>query len=297
MDLSAFELFASLFLKEAAIFKKNLWKVQEEFGTPWQVEFDLHLRRLFGFDEDAYRGAIRGYAKFALDAMRLQQRFNRTHKYEDLSYEEACEKVYLNGDYMLSLYLPGVFVSQFLWRHHYRQFLFYKERFLPLLDCNPDKRFYEIGTGTGFYTVQVFRHDGRSRGYGIDISPFSRRFTRRHADNWGFGSSLSLHDVDVLTASLEPLPCVQTIEVLEHLRDPQAFLHAVRRLLAPGGHAFIAAAVTAPEVDHIYLYWSPDDVIAQLQHAGFAVQEYVEGHAYEGAPGEYVPRLAAFIVS
>jgi 2-polyprenyl-3-methyl-5-hydroxy-6-metoxy-1,4-benzoquinol methylase len=297
MHSSALELFSSIFLKEAAIFKKNFWKVQEEFGTPWQVEFDLHLRRLFGFDEDAYRGAIRGYTKFALDAMRLQQRFNRTRKYEDLSYEEACEKVYLNGDYMLSLYLPGVFVSQFLWRHHYRQFLFHKERFLPLLDRNSDKRFYEVGTGTGFYTVQMFRHDSRCRGYGIDISPSSRRFTQQHADNWGFGANLSLRDVDILTTALEPLPCVQTVEVLEHLGDPQAFLHAVRKLLAPGGHAFIAAAMTAPEVDHIHLYWSSEDIIAQLHQAGFAVEEYVENHAYEGAPGDYVPRLAAFIVS
>jgi 2-polyprenyl-3-methyl-5-hydroxy-6-metoxy-1,4-benzoquinol methylase len=297
MDCTALDLFASIFVKDAPIFRKTFADVQEEFGAPWRAEFDLHLRKRFGYDEAAYRNAVRGYSKFAVDAMRLQRRFNQTLRYEDVSYEEACAKVYLNEEYMLTLYLPGIFVSHFLWRHHYRQLQYYKDRFLPLLDRSSDKRFYEVGTGTGFYTVQVFRHDPRFRGYGIDISPFSRRFTLEHIDNWGFGKQLSLRDDDILTATLEPLPFVQAVEVLEHLRDPQAFLHALRRLLAPGGYGFVTAAITAPNADHIYLYWTAEDVIAQLQHAGFTVNEHIEERAYEGAPGEHVPRVAAFIVS
>ena len=297
MELSAFELFTTVFLREAPIFKKTFWDVQGEFGAAWQFEFDIHLLKLFALDAAAYQNAVRGYAKFAIDAMRLQRRFNQTLTYEDVSYEQACERVYLNEEYMLNLYLPGIFISHFLWRHHYRHFLYYKKRFLPLLDVNPDKRFYEVGTGTGFYTLQALRHDPRCHGYGIDISPFSRRFTRQHVETWGYGDRLSSLDVDILTTPLEPLPCLQSVEVLEHLRDPQAFLLALRKLLAPGGYGFITAAITAPEADHIYLYWTSDDVIEQLRHAGFTVNDFVEERAYEGAPGEHVPKVAAFIVS
>jgi 2-polyprenyl-3-methyl-5-hydroxy-6-metoxy-1,4-benzoquinol methylase len=297
MELKSLELFTTLFLKEAAIFKKTFWDVQAEFGDPWRAEFDIHLLKLFALDEAAYRNAIRGYGKFAIDAMRLQRRFNQTLKYEDVSYEEACARVYLNEEYMRTLYLPGIFVSHFLWRHHYRHFLYHKERFLPLLDANSDKRFYEVGTGTGFYTVQALRHHPRAYGYGIDISPSSRHFTRQHVERWGYDDRLSTLDVDILEATLEPLPCIQSVEVLEHLRDPRAFLRSLRTLLAPGGFGFITAAITAPEADHIYLYWTADDVIEQMQDAGFTVNDYLEERAYQGAPGEQVPRVAAFIVS
>ena len=85
--------------------------------------------------------------------------------------------------------------------------------------------------------------------------------------------------------------------MLEHLSDPQLFLEHLRKMLAPGGRGFIAAALTAPQSDHIYLYWTPDDVIRQLTAAGFHVEDYAEQAGYEGEPGEIVPKVAAFIVS
>ena len=139
--------------------------------------------------------------------------------------------------------------------------------------------------------------DVQNEFYGIDISPFSRHFTRHHVERWGYGDRLSSLDVDILARRLEPFPCIQSVEVLEHMRDPQAFLHGLRKLLAPGGSGFITAAITAPEADHIYLYWTPDEVIVQLRHAGFAVNDYLEERAYDGAPGEHVPKVAAFVVS
>lgn len=297
MALSGFDLFKDVFFEKAAMFKKTFIDVQSEFGVPWRDEFDEHLRNLFGADRPAYEDAVRGYSKFAIDAMRLQRRFNKTRKYDDQSYAEACEKVYMNEDYMMHLYLPGIFVSHFLWRHHRRQFLWYKERFLPLLDGMEDKRFYEVGTGTGFYTIQIYRHDPAFRGVGIDISPSSRKFTMQNVVGWGFDDRFTPSETNIIGADLEPLPCVQCIEVLEHLADPQLFLDHFRKMLAPGGYGFVTAALTAPNADHIYLYWTPDDVIQQLQRAGFTVEDWIEEAGYEGEEGEIVPKVAAFIVS
>ncbi len=198
---------------------------------------------------------------------------------------------------MTRLYLPGIFLSHFLWRHHYRQLQFYRRRFLPRLAELEDKRFYEVWTGTGTYTVQVFQQDRTFHGIGIDISPASRTFTAAQVGAWGFGPSFTALDVNVMGADLEPLPAIQTIEVLEHLSDPIAFLKGVRRLLRQDGVGFIAAALTAAQVDHLYLYWTPDEVIEHLHAAGFRVLEHDVEAGYGGRPGEIVPRVAAFIVT
>ena len=297
MAREALELFRDLFFEKAGLFKKTYLSLESEFGDEWQDEFDLHLDKLFAKDIEANINAINGYTNFSIDAMRLQKLFNKKLAYEDVSYEDALEKVYLNEDYMMKLYLPGIFVSHFLWRHHYRQFLFYKEKFLPLLDNSEDKRFYEVGTGTGFYTTQILRHDDSFVGHGIDISPHSRKFTQNNINGWGFQESFKSMDLNIIGADLEPLPFIQSVEVLEHLTDPQLFLNSLRKLLKPGGHGFITAALTAPNADHIYLYWKPEEVIEQLETAGFKVQEYIEEEGYEGKPGEHVPIVAAFIVS
>lgn len=294
--MTCFSLFERIFCTDAPLFRKNFDQVRTIFGDGWMRDFDAHLDRLFGQNEQAYRKAIQAYAKFCLSAMRLQSRFNQTRRYEEQSYQDTCRQVYQNEEFMSTVYLPGIFVSQFLWQHHYRQIQYYRHSFLPLLDELDDKRFYDVGTGTGFYSAQILRQDSRFLGYGIDPSPHARRFTARQLQGWGFCSSYTLLDADITDAELEPLPCVQSIEVLEHLSDPERFLKHLRTLLQPGGYGFIAAAITAPEDDHIYLYWTPDDVIRQLRAAGFDVMDYREEPGYEGRPGEIVPKVAAFIV-
>jgi SAM-dependent methyltransferase len=297
MSNPSFDLFRRTLWSAAPMFKKNFVDVESEFGEPWAADFDQHLSRLFGADETRYRDAVKGYAGFSIDAMRLQVLFNRKRRYEDVSYAEACESVYLNDQYMSRLYLPGILVSHFLWRHHYRQLQYYRRQFLPRIARLEDKRFYEVGTGTGFYTVQVFQHDPAFNGIGIDISPTSRGFTTTQVGAWGFGRSFTPLDVNIMGADLEPLPVIQTVEVLEHLSDPVAFLKGLRRLLRPGGIGFIAAALTAPQADHIYLYWTPEEVIEHLNAAGFTVLEHGVEAGYSGKPDEIVPKVAAFIVT
>ena len=296
MDLKAFQMFREIFYECALIFKKNFDSIHSEFGDAWAQDFDAHLDRLFGSNEEAYVKAVHGYARLSLDSMRLQAAFNRKQSYERVSYDAALEKVCLNEEYMMDRYLPGVFVSQFLWRHHYRQVRFHRERFLPLVKGNGDKRFYDVGTGTGSYSVQVFRHDPRFHGFGIDISPHACEFARKHVERWGFGSSFTPMNIDIVDCSLEPLRCVQSIGVLGYLSDPHLFLTHLRKLLKPDGFGFVAAAITAPQAGHIYLYRSADEVIQQLASAGFTVLDWQEEAGYQARPGEIVPKVAAFIV-
>ena len=86
--------------------------------------------------------------------------------------------------------------------------------------------------------------------------------------------------------------------MLEHLEDPLSFLKALLRMLEPGGYGMVTAAVTAPNADHIYLYNSAQEVVAQIEEAGFKVVEYREDRAYEPTrPSESAPINAAVIVT
>jgi len=301
MEYESLEQFKEIFFKKAGLFKKNFLRMEMEFGDLWQSEFNIHLEKLFSSDkssdEKAYDDAVLGYSKFAIDGVRLQRLFNKKLKYEDVSYEEACEKVYMNENYMMTLYLPGIYVSNFLWRHHYKQYLFYHEKFCSLLDQAPDRRFYDVGTGTGFYTLQMFRASDLTEGFGIDISPHSRKFTLKNVESFGFKDRFHSINVNILEKDFEPLPFIQSVEVLEHLSDPQPFLNRLRQMLQKGGRGFITAALTAPNADHIYLYWKPEEVVNQLEKAGLKVLEQIEELAYEGQLGEHVPKVAAFIVT
>ena len=86
-----------------------------------------------------------------------------------------------------------------------------------------------------------------------------------------------------------------SIEVLEHLEDPLAFIRGLKSMLVPGGFAYIAAAITAPNEDHIYLYNNMQEVEDQLTEAGFEVLSSQEDVAYPARHGEPVPRAGAFI--
>jgi len=297
MNHKCVKLFEKVLFEKAGLFKKNFEKIKSEFGEKIVCEFDIHLEKLFGTNENFYFDAVHGYRNFAIDAMRLQNKFNKKLCYENVTYEDACKNFYMNEDYMMKLYLPGIFVSHFIWRHHFKQYLYYLKKFIPLFDNKEDKRFYDVGTGTGFYSVQVLRHVKNATGYGIDISPFSRKFTKNNIAAWGFDESFTVMDVNIIGAKLEPLNFIQSVEVLEHLADPQNYLNHLRNLLLPGGYGFITAALTAPNADHIYLYWKPEDVIEQLNSAGFKTIDYIEELAYEAKEGEYVPKVAAFIVT
>jgi 2-polyprenyl-3-methyl-5-hydroxy-6-metoxy-1,4-benzoquinol methylase len=288
-------LFKDVLFRKAFLFKRSYLEVESLFGERWQRDFDEHLGRLFGDDTPAYEKAVQGYASFSLDAMRLQKLFNQKRRYEDVTYDDATRDVYLNERYMMDVYLPGIFVSQFLWRHHYRQLEAYRQHFLPIVAAHTDKRFYEVGTGSGFFTVQLLR--AGLEGFGIDLSPLSRRFTQHHVDRWGLGGQFHSRDNDIFVTDFEPLPCLQCVEVLEHLPDPVRFLSRLRAMLEKGGHAFIAVAITAPQADHIYLYWNAGEVIAHLEEAGFRVQHYSEEPGYAGSEGELVPIVAGFVVS
>lgn len=279
-------------------FEPTIDKRIADFGEPWVREFNEELDRAFGDDRKALAGAVRGYCRFALDAMRLQKRYERTRRYDAKSYADAAAQVYRNPDYMRSLYLPGILLSHYMWPHHHRQLHFFRDEFIPRIAGAQPARFYDVGVGTGFYSKELLVRCPLLYGRGYDISPYAREHALALVGAWGAQERYEVVLQDIVAQPVERTsPVVISVEVLEHLEDPQPFLNALARMLDPGGSAFVTAALTAPNADHIYLYVSRDEIRAQLARAGLkSVSEFEEAGYEPTYDTEPVPRVAAFVV-
>ena len=273
-------------------------KQYEKFGSSWADAFEIELETFFQADPGVMKDSARGYGAFCLDSMKLQVKFNKTLEYENKTYEEAANEVYQNREYMFGLYLPGILISHYLWEHHYKQHIFFEKCLVPLICSEGVKKIYDVGVGTGFYSREFLRVLPKAVGEGFDMSPFSLEHTVGLLKKWGFEGRYRTNLGDITRRdSSEKADLVCSIEVLEHLEDPQGFLHALANMVKPGGLGFVSAAINAPNADHIYLYRSYTEVQEQLISAGFDIVDYCNDEAY--APrrkGELVPVNAAFIV-
>lgn len=298
-DFPCVETISRILREEAPYLASVIDKQYGEFGSEWLSEFDTDLATFFAGDMEKLRLATQGYIKFALDGMLLQKRFDKTGRYEPKTYDQAAAEVYQNEQYMHTLYLPGIYLSHFLWRHHFMQHLYFLDQFVPKVKAHGGTTYYDVGVGTGFYLREMLRRIPGLRGHGFDLSPSSLSYTDRMVTAFGLRDRCTLNLQNILTDPPSPPASFLTnVEVLEHLEDPLAFLKGLNKLLAPGGLGMITAAVTAPNADHIYLYNSVDELVAQAMEAGFIVIDSREDKAYEPRrPNESVPRNAIVIVS
>lgn len=269
-----------------------------EFGETWLANLDQIIGKMMP-DEESLAGAARGYVKFAVDAIRLQNRFEREGKYINKTYAEASSEVYQNEKYMMSLYLPGILLSHFFWPHHYRQKLFFESQFLSEMKRRDARYFADVGIGTGFYSTMMLNALPSIRGHGFDVSPLSKRhalsMTRAFGVEERYGVRLGDLREDTPENSTEWLV---SVEVLEHLEQPLEFLSHLRKMLRKPGKAFITAALNAANADHIYLYSTPLEVKEQLEQVGFTVEQYQSGYAYPPRrKGQLIPEITAFIVT
>lgn len=284
--------------RNRSYFFSDIWeRSRDQFGPTWAAEVVENVTRLFGPEENGrWEQAVQGYAEFALDAMRNQKFFEAHGRYRYQSLADIEGRFYRSEQHMMRNYLPGMFLSHYLWPHHFRMLTFFRTEVLPALNPAP-KLFHDVGIGTGMYSRETLRSLPQVRGKGFDISEYSVTFTRDLLGAFGLLDRFEFVLGNVYTTEL-PLGTADFVvsqECLEHLEEPEGFCRILFELAKAGGRAYITAAINAGHSDHIYLFRSPPEVRAMLERVGWTVLKWNAEYAYADRPIQVTPCVAGFL--
>lgn len=216
-----------------------------------------------GRDRAAYDRALHDFMLLSEEFVKLQMELDRVGHYRYASFDEVRRAVYDNPEYMDSLYLNGLLLSQAFWINHTKMYAYFAQRFCH--DNATTGSVLEVPSGTGFFIAEFARLNPGWTATGIDLSESSVAFGSAIAGLDG-APNVRIRQQDVFTladsAGYDRIICG---ELLEHLEDPEALLEKLANLIAPGGRLYVTTAIWAAALDHIYLYESAGDVRGMLE--------------------------------
>lgn len=277
----------------------QLWeKSKNEFGKKWEQELSKNIELMFGSKKNRrWNLAIDGYAEFCTEALRSQIYFEKTGRYEATNYMQVRKLCYFSEDYMNKRYLPGQYLSHYVWPHHQRMLRGFR-KMVKKIFTQPMENFCEVGVGCGMYSKTVLEDFPKIWGVGYDISPFALKFTKKVVSRFGFGKRYKTKNINILKSTKEPqFDLVICQEVLEHLENPKEFIRGLYNLTKPGGYAYITAAINAGHTDHIYLYKSPNEVKEHILANSWSITGSQIESNYENKPIHQRPTIAGFFVN
>lgn len=212
--------------------------------------------------------AVDCYLQMIADVHFESVHFLESGEYTSKSFDEVNKRVYDNPEVM-TYYMHGLLLSQFLWKHHYDILLYFN----GVMKENKGniKNYLEIGGGHGLYISEAVSILGKDTRFDlVDISSSSLDIAKRlinndaihyiHSDIFKYHPA---HKYDFITMG----------EVLEHVEDPVGLLKQLNFLLADNGKVFITTPTNAPAIDHIYLFKSAEDIRNVIHQAGFKIEK------------------------
>jgi 2-polyprenyl-6-hydroxyphenyl methylase/3-demethylubiquinone-9 3-methyltransferase len=160
------------------------------------------------------------------------------------------------------------------------------------------KRALDVGCGAGLLTEPLARLGAATTG--IDAAVENVAVARHHAEGQGLAIDYRVGGIEALAG--EQYDLVTSMEVIEHVTDPAAFVAALAAALAPGGLMVLStpnrtplsqlAMVTVgerlgmvPKGTHDWSkFLTPDELTALLRTAGLDVED-VRGLSFSPARG------------
>lgn len=250
------------------------------------------------FPESNLADLAKAYSVFTFEQNWLQAQYDRTGKFACAcdTHAAANSAVYQNTEVMANYYAV-LLLTQFLWPHHLEIVRFYSERFVPLL--GDDCQILEMAPGHGLYGRLILEQKSHAQLLGMDISPFSITLATRSAEIEGLAGRARYQQGDVLHGDKFVPGCNVVIagELLEHLDQPRLLMESISRQLIEGGLAFVTAAITAAQVDHVYEFKSEADVYALFQDLPLKLVDSLLVAPKTIRPGTTrVPRVLAMIL-
>jgi 2-polyprenyl-3-methyl-5-hydroxy-6-metoxy-1,4-benzoquinol methylase len=222
--------------------------------------------------QDYERVLADGYCFFVSHVNKAQMMYERSQKYQNHVFREVYDSVYGNDDFM-SKYHWGVYVITFAWEHHLKIARFYRDEFICRLSSLQQKiRLLELGSGSGLWGMLARNYLNCLDVEGIDVSVKSVKIAQRMVACNGMQSHINYTAGDAIQyRCVERHDAVVSCFLLEHLEKPEELLISMKDNIMPGSYAFLTAALTAAEVDHISEFKHESEVVNLAEKAGFRV--------------------------
>ncbi len=240
---------------------------------------------------------VEAFVVFSSDVIMAQARYEADGHYENSSFAECNAAVYSQREVMDD-YLWGVFITNFCWSHHMELSLFFRDRFLARLPGAP--AIVEIAPGHGGWGVWALSNRPDARLQGFDISPSSIAIASSIAKAAGVGDRAVYtlrNALDLATMPTASADAVICSFLIEHLEDPGLLVANIANLLKPGAKAYLAGAITAAQVDHIYEFRHESELVALCEAHGLRVCETMSVHPRRILPrARFLPRSMGLIL-
>jgi len=245
--------------------------------------------------EDYLNILARGYIHFVNDVNRSQLQYEKNRNYVSKSYAEVYAGVYGNAAYMQH-YHWGVFTTTFAWEHHLKIYKYFVEQFVGHLSERGE--LLDLGSGSGIWSLLLLKNKRSWSSTGIDISEFSVNTAIQLSAAGGFPAQAKFIVGDALKYRLgKKADAVISCFLLEHLEEPEKLFINVADNLDEGGYAFVTAALTAAEIDHIFEFRRESELVRLAENSGFRVVSLLS-ESPKTHPREYyfLPRSMAMVL-
>lgn len=240
-------------------------KEEEHYINDYNVFIDKY-KDILEKNSLTFDDSINYYLKMIGDFNEEMLDFIRTGKYRNTSFDAVNKAMYNNPDVMVS-HMHGLLLSQFLWKHHYDVYQYFKngiQHYLPI------QSYLEIGAGHGLYFEAAMEKIGNGCTFeALDISESSLELTKSLIKSdqviYHLKNVFDYNDDD------EKKDFITMGEVLEHVEDPLALLKKIKDLIKPEGTIFITTPTNAPSIDHIYLFNNVQEIRDLINEAGLEI--------------------------
>ncbi len=241
--------------------------------------------------------AADAFVRFTTDVNLAQARYEADGHYANKSFAEVYADHYSHNEIMAD-YLWGIYLTNFLWAHHTEISIFYHDYFLARL--SPSAALTEIAPGHGGWGAWALKVLPQARLQGFDISTASVEIAASVAQAAGCGDRAAYTEKDALDLSQMPAESADALIcsfLIEHLERPDQLFAVTRHLLKPRCLAFLTAALTAAQVDHIYEFRHESELVRQCEEHGLrALATLSAGPKRTLRNAQFLPRSMALVV-
>lgn len=241
---------------------------------------------------------LRGYMAFVNDVNKHQLAYEKSKAYKNSKYDKVYQNAY-NSEEFMEFYHWGVYLTTFAWGHHLKLYDFFKAHFLPLLSVTDEKiSLLDLGCGSGIWHLLALKYSRNMAVTAIDISEPTIKKSQSMAKSVNYVDSIQYICGDAIEYKSEAkYDTVLSCFLLEHLENPQGLMNTISRNLKDRGYAWITAALTAAEYDHIYEFRKESEVIELAENAGMRVVEMSSSSPMVvSQTRHYLPRSMALIL-